>query len=65
MGRTKTIAKIKSRYYWPNQYVDIVKQVSSVLGVKTSIAFMFTVVVPCVMCVCASLVNSNYYSGCK
>ena len=23
MGRTKTVGKIKSRYYWPNQYVDI------------------------------------------
>lgn len=28
MGRTKTVDKIKKRYYWPNQYVYITKQVS-------------------------------------
>ena len=24
MGRMKTLDKIKSRYYWPNQYVFVV-----------------------------------------
>lgn len=29
MGRTKTVDKIKQRYYWPNQYIFIAKQVST------------------------------------
>ena len=33
MGRTKTVLKIKTRYYWPNQYVDIVKQVVNMMAV--------------------------------
>ena len=26
MGRTKTVEKIESRYYWPNQYIFIENQ---------------------------------------
>lgn len=29
MGRTKTVDKIKKRYYWPNQYIFIENQVST------------------------------------
>ena len=27
LGRNKTYEKVKERYYWPNQYVEIEKQV--------------------------------------
>ena len=33
MGRMKTLDKIKSRYYWPNQYVFVEKQVSQLAGI--------------------------------
>ena len=33
MGRMKTLDKIKSRYYWPNQYVFVEKQVSQLDGI--------------------------------
>ena len=28
LGRSKTAGKIKTRYYWPNQYVDVDNLVS-------------------------------------
>ena len=30
LGRSKTAGKIKTRYYWPNQYVDVDNLVSGV-----------------------------------
>ena len=33
MGRMKTLDKIKSSYYWPNQYVFVEKQVSQLAGI--------------------------------
>lgn len=31
MGRTKTVDKIKKRYYWPNQFVFVDRQVNNII----------------------------------
>ena len=56
MGRMKTLDKIKSRYYWPNQYVFVEKQVSQLVG----IFYCVTMVCQC-CCICQPIFETSFF----
>ena len=59
MGRMKTLDKIKSRYYWPNQYVFVDKQVSQLAGIFYCVHHM-TMVCQC-SCICQPIFETSFF----
>ncbi len=66
LGRTKTNSKIKARFYWPNQYIDVDNLVGSCVCMVTvtaeTIAYCFCVHEFWSFCTTESKVDKAMYS---
>ena len=60
MGRMKTLDKIKRRYYWPNQYVFVEKQVNQFAGIFYCVHHNMTMVCQ-YCCICQPIFETSFF----